>query len=94
MKRLMMVVAVAASLVGVPALGQEPSVVQGSDRDPFSQTYTGGAFTESDAGHDRSSKHDAKGDAKSEKAGSARCSRSCDCGHHGDHGAGEMPSKV
>ena len=72
MRRIAQALAVAAALAAFPAFADEgQDYVPGSERDPFSQTYTGRDPEEVRAERER------------ELRNAGRCEASCACGHKG-----------
>lgn len=79
MTHLAKILAVSAALAAVPALAGEPGPIPGSDRDPFSQTYTGP--------HREDAHAKARPTPERDNAAADRSRRACTCGDRGapDH---------
>jgi hypothetical protein len=63
------VIAVVAALAAFPAVADEGEPVPGSERDPFSQTYTG------------RDPEEVREEREREQGKVSRCDRTCPCGH-------------
>jgi hypothetical protein len=79
MKRIIYAAVMMSTLGGFPALAEEREPTRGSDRDPFSQTYTGRDVAAVRAEADRASRE------------TSPCMRSCPCARH--DGGHNKPSK-
>jgi hypothetical protein len=69
MKRIAQIIAIAAALAAFPAFADGGDPIPGSDRDPFSQTYTG------------RDPEEVRAERARERAEATPCDRSCPCGH-------------
>jgi hypothetical protein len=86
MRRIAQAFVVVAALAAFPVLAEEgrKDYVPGSERDPFSQTYTGRDPEEVRAEREREHEH--------EHRKASPCDRTCACGHH--HGAAQERTKA